>query len=975
MLKDANEDLRRSHRENNEFKPDVSCWVLGSLIEELLTHSAANSPATSSVCLRGSPAVGSKQAVTIYIVGTLDLRDALSMDGSALAPFIATHCQFVRELTGDQAPDSFANLPLANIEIARAHLSRISLRGSVFARLRANNCIIDGDCDLTTDFDEKLREATPCQVRLDGAAIGGSLHLSGRTFTELDAAAYHQEKSSLTPPYYRNCALDLCNAMIGRDIAVIGSTFTGLLNARGVTVHGSIRMMAIHVRRPDGDDSHRSGKAIDLQYARVDGNISCRGSRNPDNVNEIDGTIFLNAARVGGEVIIKEGRFYGGDATDLTEAGEARATAIDIQYANVAGNLHIGAEYEHEQLSYVRGAIRLNYAVVQGNLAIRKIAEQDSGDRQICRVQAHGITINQHLDIRESTFRADPRRPGIQYSAIDFWRSTILLGVKIDRKTRIDGSVRFNNSVLSRDVILRGTFIGGCGPVAADDEKHVIQTRLDLSNSMIDGDLRINAGSPSTAPTQVTGQPPTARHNDLEIDGAVTLDRSMVTGRTVLENIRFRYPIIDENSGPARRLSADERDSREQSLLGQNSRTILNLNTFKAQGGLVVRNLQWHERGYIPKGADGRLARFLKPMGGVSIARDAALREDLATIDARGLHCAFLNDGHGEEWNLTFGHRLRLDQIVIDRIEEDEGHHRDSANRATMRRPANPLGSNDKALTRLMFLAHQATRISIVSLWNKTFFIWWRTRYFAPQPYDSFARAYIRRGNLLIGRKILIRKTDIESWRKSRDIVLGPGSGRLKLFREPGPTFLGFLRRVLTLAIMPIVMVAAAAVQTVLLAYRWMFGYGLEWQRAIVSLLFWLLVGVFGAHYARTGEPFAYSPPPVVNGQLNVHIALVKTMDERPTVDVKGHGIQVSISQQDQPCDIDSVSFAVDAFIPLLDMNMTPQCQIRDDPPPPKGPLYAWWRIVLLCYELIGWIVVSLTILTISGIIRRDVDK
>ena len=970
-MKDQSNAFLNCYKTNKQFEPDESCWVSASAIRDCLIKPSSTPHGPLSVCLRGRPATGDHPGVTIYIVGTLDLRDASGAEGGPLPPLVATHCKFVEPWKGAR-PADFETLKLALIEIARSHQSRITLRGSHFARLRANNCVIDGDCDVSSEFVDALRQAATCQVRLDGAAIGGSLHVSGRAFEELRDEALASEKRSISPPYYRNCALDLGNATIGRDVIAVGSTFRGLLNGRGIVVGGSVRLMAIHALRPTGYAAHRSGKSIDLQYARVEGNISCRASQNPAAPNEIEGTIFLNAARVGGEVIIQGGRFLGNPVGADTGLDEKRTTAIDLQCTNVGGNLRIGADEDDEQTAEICGSILLDYAVVSGNLAIRKIMPMcDAGSTRprMCFLRAIGITVQQQFSISDSVLVADPRRTGIRYCAADFWRSTILLGVKIDRRTKIDGSVRFNNSTLSRSVVLRGTFDSAR---KSDNDEDAIDTRLDLSNSTIDGDLRINDRLDGTQPT-------------ICIDGAVTLDRTVVTGLTVLENIVFRYPAIRPRIYNSAYTVAEDRNARERARLGHNRRLILNLKNFAARGGLTIRNISWDAVGSdrcavtvpTPPAKPSEPGWLRKWIDGHLIVRDSIFHDDLAIIDARGMRCAFLNDGHGAEWGLHFGHLLRLDQIAPERIEEDEGHHRDGEKR-TVRLDKNGrfLPPSDKAIRRLMFLAHQATRIVIFHRKGHVWFIWWRMRFFGPQPYDAFARAYINRGDLLVGRDILIRKTDIESWRKSHDIALSIDSSRWKAFASPNKTIGGAVRSVLTFPILVVTTLIAAIVQTFLSAYRWMFGYGLQWDRALVSFVFCIAFGVFGTHYAKTGHPFSLAPAKLENGKPAAQVALVKTIEEKGALNVLTRDAAISIDQHDQLCDVDSISFAVDAFIPLLDMNFAQQCQIRSDPPADDArDIYAGWRIGLLMYELLGWLVVSLTILTISGIIRRDVDK
>ena len=82
------------------------------------------------------------------------------------------------------------------------------------------------------------------------------------------------------------------------------------------------------------------------------------------------------------------------------------------------------------------------------------------------------------------------------------------------------------------------------------------------------------------------------------------------------------------------------------------------------------------------------------------------------------------------------------------------------------------------------------------------------------------------------------------------------------------------------------------------------------------------------------------------------------------------------------PCNlgINSLVYAADIFIPLVDLDQRHRCTIRSAvPPEPEGGedgrTYKAWRIARAIYEILGWIVTSLTILTITGVMRRDLER
>jgi hypothetical protein len=67
------------------------------------------------------------------------------------------------------------------------------------------------------------------------------------------------------------------------------------------------------------------------------------------------------------------------------------------------------------------------------------------------------------------------------------------------------------------------------------------------------------------------------------------------------------------------------------------------------------------------------------------------------------------------------------------------------------------------------------------------------------------------------------------------------------------------------------------------------------------------------------------------------------------------------------PCgdEIDSLIYALDVFLPLVDLRQEARCAPSSD---------AWaapWVWAKALYALLGWIVTSLAILTVSGIMKR----
>ncbi|WAC47235.1 hypothetical protein OVA03_11015 [Asticcacaulis sp. SL142] len=74
--------------------------------------------------------------------------------------------------------------------------------------------------------------------------------------------------------------------------------------------------------------------------------------------------------------------------------------------------------------------------------------------------------------------------------------------------------------------------------------------------------------------------------------------------------------------------------------------------------------------------------------------------------------------------------------------------------------------------------------------------------------------------------------------------------------------------------------------------------------------------------------------------------------------------------EDELPCgnNIQPSLYAIDVFIPAIDLHQESQCEIST-----RDSAVAWrWAKAL--YSLMGWLVTSLMILTVSGILRRQVE-
>ncbi len=554
----------------------------------------------------------------IYILGRLNLKDALRCDGSPLPPLIITHCIFVETIPAART-DSHA---LAAIDISRASLARLSLRGTSFSRLLAVGCQINGDCDLG-DRENDPQNARS-QLRLDGSRIGGTLTLSGRRFRHLSEVERAEDIQSRTPPHYGNCAVDLSGIEISGDLVLVHCDLAATLIFRDARVTGHVRIMGCTIR------DNGSGKAIDGQSARIDGSMIIRSAKSGTAlgpfVNDFVGSIFLHAIRVEGEFVLKDGSFIGVPVLGMQMRGYPLPVAFALQHSQIAGTVHIGSAASFEKM-YVEGALMFDYASLGGGLTFTRIVPK--GDERPCEVRAHGITIDKGLAISDCHFVSGSPKEGIKATGLDFWRATIGLNLRVNKNTKVRGSMRINSSRIGRDVVLRGDFHA----LSASEEFDAIPTKIDISSTTIEGSLRI--GGRTTAATV--------------IQGAITLDRTVIEDRMILERINFDYENLElfasSGNGPLRDI--EQRWHRERFILDSNKRVILDLNGLQIKGSLIVRDLQWLAPHMRTDNPHHRLV--FKEL------RDISRRLDPAVVDLRGLTCGALNDQHGAAWTFTPG--------------------------------------------------------------------------------------------------------------------------------------------------------------------------------------------------------------------------------------------------------------------------------------------------------------------------------
>ncbi len=153
--------------------------------------------------------------------------------------------------------------------------------------------------------------------------------------------------------------------------------------------------------------------------------------------------------------------------------------------------------------------------------------------------------------------------------------------------------------------------------------------------------------------------------------------------------------------------------------------------------------------------------------------------------------------------------------------------------------------------------------------------------------------------------------------------------------------------------------------------FRLFFDFGLSANRAVITFVLCVALGTL-AVYVANGE-FGLRPgsPRVLVAHLAAPQAFVgQDLKERTVIHKKDAKEQMA-SQGELPCGerIKPLLYALDVFIPVLDLRQQEACSISTD------EQYWYWRYGQAVYALIGWIFTPLMFLSVTGILRRHLEK
>ncbi|MDZ4690031.1 hypothetical protein [Terricaulis sp.] len=252
-------------------------------------------------------------------------------------------------------------------------------------------------------------------------------------------------------------------------------------------------------------------------------------------------------------------------------------------------------------------------------------------------------------------------------------------------------------------------------------------------------------------------------------------------------------------------------------------------------------------------------------------------------------------------------------------------------------------------------------------------------REFDSQPHAQLAAAYRRAGDTDEARAITKDKLRLEAELRAREF-------RRALIRHwltYATLALGAICAVASLAVPSLAWLAAALIIAPALiwasptaldrVFRYGFGYGLEPRSALLTFTACLFIGWMATTAANRGQigvvDFSGLPQILVLNVTSVSDVLVaENAGDR-------FGVRLSSVQDASTADIacgdhiEPFVYAADVFIPLVDLRQEGACK------PSSGvPFASLWQWIKGLYACLGWIVTSMTILTVSGVLRSRLE-
>ncbi|HEY3812323.1 MAG TPA: hypothetical protein VGL66_03795 [Caulobacteraceae bacterium] len=636
--------------------------------------------------------------------------------------------------------------------------------------------------------------------------------------------------------------------------------------------------------------------------------------------------------------------------------------------------------------------------------SLHAFSKQDDGERCTCHFR--GLKAGGDFTIEDADLNALTGEGGVAL-ALDLSNAQINGSVSIGAGTTVVGGVSLKLAEVGGDVCL-----GGCALATLDGPV------LDARGAAIGGSLLFRARSSEDGETsnifRAIGQ---VSIEEVEVDGSIDFTGALIVAgelRAARAQVGGHFLIGADTDEPAARDFIRMNDglgsAADQAVATPAWRQIyLTLDAAKVTGSLQIKgiNLAFLSARNIEVGDDVTLEdcavvyRLDLAGGTVQGNLNVRLRQMTsgrrATVDFSDLEVGALYDDDGREFGENIILKLQgfkygsfgTKDSSVDAEAADRGDA--SRVRRLVRRGQAFIGPVPRFVWPLLVTAFAIAMVATwaqhgtgASVWWRLlfvlgFFVWWLSdaqttdatadarlawldlqynageptrETYSPQPYERLIRAFRLDGAFEDARRVARRRLDIER----------------KLFT-------------------PII------VQPFALAFAKLFDYGMSPVRAILVFAACLFIGAQGVAIADKGlpgyvaawrlpnfaeqpllstmEPIGRSSP---KGVLVLETNTVRTVAiydnrlKRMAPAVLARADSASVDEIECGDTIEPGLYAVDAFVPALDLRQEAKCGVstQADAAP--------WRWALAIYAGLGWIVTSLTVLTLSGILRRHAE-
>jgi hypothetical protein len=464
--------------------------------------------------------------------------------------------------------------------------------------------------------------------------------------------------------------------------------------------------------------------------------------------------------------------------------------------------------------------------------------------------------------------------------SLDCWKATFGLGIHLHPGTDFAGPVLLNACHVQRDIVIAADIGRNC---VINDVRPFVQV-LDLSDTKLDGLLLVETG-------RIVGR---ASFQRLKVDGSVQIRRLGLICASETKHSRYQ------------------------------DTSILDFQDMSVQG-------------IIDLSAES-----------ISVASDPPNPSAAFIVDMRGMSCDSLDDADGRCWaglsaDSSHPWRLRYDGITFNRIEKSTGRSPLIAGKQITKVRVQALQSffrnrPSKPARLALRIWQWLTLLVVQPKGNER-----ELRQFSPQAYETFARGYGGRGDLEVAVGLILARSDVLWLLRVRGFTTRWLPLGLLLLAAADLAALRIPRlndNIQALPVWPALLVVAilagppAIAAMTAVAFRMLFGYGLQPRRAIFT--FCLCCSLL---LAATYRGMTISP------------AAPDTTSATP--------------QQPDDGPVERALFAFDVIVPI-DLGWKAKYATPDQ---------GWPRIVLGLFEILGWIVTSMTIVTISGVLKRDIER